>query len=65
MRSKCAGREARYIRHPAKWLNDQCWYDEPDRPPEPELMWWKKRLEEQRARDALERRSSAESTEDT
>ena len=54
------GKDACYIGHPAKWLNDQCWYDEPDWPPEPERKWWKKCLEEKRAREARERRPSAE-----
>lgn len=36
--------EARFIKHPATWLNGQCWLDET--PAEPELkpipMWWER-----------------------
>ena len=43
-----AGQEARYIKHPATWLNGKCWLDEPEPQPKAELKWWEKRqLEEE------------------
>ncbi len=50
-----AGQEARYIKHPATWLNGKCWLDEPEPPPKRELKWWEKRLEQERAREERER----------
>ena len=32
-RDRTKGAEARYIKHPATWLNGECWHDEPDPDP--------------------------------
>lgn len=29
---ECQGRDPKYVRHPATWLNGGCWEDEPDTP---------------------------------
>jgi hypothetical protein len=29
---ECSGTDMRYVKHPATWLNQGCWADEPDRP---------------------------------
>ena len=47
--AQVAGKEAQYIKHPATWLNGQCWLDEPDPLPKADLTWWEKRqLEDER-----------------
>ena len=53
--AQVAGKEGRYTKHPATWLNGKCWHDEPERPPKRELKWWEKRLEQERAREERER----------
>lgn len=30
--AECQGRDPKYVRHPATWLNGGCWEDEPDTP---------------------------------
>ena len=52
--------EPRFVKMPATWLNAHCWLDELEPVPQPERKWWQKRLEEERAREARERRETAE-----
>ena len=49
--AQAEGKEARYIKHPATWLNGKCWLDEPEPPPKPELKWWQRRWLEEKARE--------------
>ena len=59
--SHLANREdPRFVKHPATWLNAHCRLDEPDPQAKREKKWWEKRLEEERAREARERRRAAE-----
>ena len=53
-----AGKESRFIKHPATWLNGKCWLDEPDPPagaaPGGGLTWWQRReLEEERRAELM------------
>lgn len=51
--AQVAGKEARYVKHPATWLNGKCWLDEPEPAgagPNGELAWWQKRAREEQAR---------------
>lgn len=49
--AQVAGKEPRYVRYPATWLNGKCWLDEPEPPAgagsDGKLTWWQRReLEE-------------------
>ena len=53
--AQVAGKETEYIKHPATWLNAECWLDEPDPPPKREPSWWEKRERAEREEEERQR----------